>query len=450
MGNSGRFSYSFDDRYFAEFAYGFNGSEKFTGNKRYGFFPSFGAGWMISNEKFWEKFAPAVNMLKLRGTWGIVGNDAIAGRSGRFFYLSDISLGGAGYTWGSTFNNEFGGYTTNRYANPNITWEQSEKINLGFELGLFNSALKIEGDFFKDYRSKIYMSRQNFPSTAGLEAAISGNVGKVNSQGFDGMVEFNKTFSPNYWLSLRGNFTYATNKYVALDEKDYPDEYLKRIGTNINQPRGLIAERLFVDEHEIANSPKQDFGEYLAGDIKYMDVNSDGLINNNDYVPIGHPTVPEIQYGFGASMGYKAVDFSFFFQGNARTSFFINAGDEGIAPFVDHRNALSIIANDYWSETNPNIHAFWPRLSTNAIANNTRNSSWWLRDGSFLRLKSVELGYSPKGLERFGIRKGSRIYLSSQNVLVLSSFKLWDPEMGSKGLGYPPNRRFNLGFQLIF
>ena len=450
MGNSGRFSYSFDERYFAEFAYGFNGSEKFTGNKRYGFFPSFGAGWMISNEKFWQKFAPAVNMLKLRGTWGIVGNDAIAGRSGRFFYLSDISLGGSGYTWGSTFNNEYGGYTTNRYANPNITWEQSEKINLGFELGLFNSALKIEGDFFKDYRSKIYMSRQNFPSTAGLEAAISGNVGKVNSQGFDGMVEFNKTFSPSYWLSLRGNFTYATNKYVALDEKDYPDEYLKRIGTNINQPRGLIAERLFVDEHEIANSPKQDFGEYLAGDIKYMDVNSDGLINSNDYVPIGHPTVPEVQYGFGASMGYKAVDFSFFFQGNARTSFFINAGDQGIAPFVDHRNALSIIANDYWSETNPNIHAFWPRLSTNAIANNTRNSSWWLRDGSFLRLKSVELGYSPKGLERFGIRKGSRIYLSSQNVLVLSSFKLWDPEMGSKGLGYPPNRRYNLGFQLIF
>lgn len=450
MGNSGRFSYNYNDRYFAEFAYGYNGSEKFTGNKRYGFFPSIGGGWMISNEKFWENINPVVNKLKLRATWGLVGNDAIAGRKDRFFYLSDISLGGAGYTWGSTFNNGYSGYVTNRYANPDITWEQSEKINLGFEAAFFNNALKIEGDFFKDNRSKIYMPRQNFPSTAGLEASISGNVGKVESQGFDGMVEFNKTFGQDFWLSLRGNFTYATNKYVELDEKDYSDTYLKRIGTNINQPRGLIAERLFVDQHEIDNSPKQDFGEYSAGDIKYMDVNGDGVVNANDMVPIGHPTVPEIQYGFGASMGYKAIDFSFFFQGNARTSFFIDASDKGIAPFVDHRNALSIIADDYWSETNPNVHAFWPRLSTSAMNNNTRNSTWWLRDGSFLRLKSVELGYSPKGLERFGVKKGSRIYFSAQNVFVLSSFKLWDPEMGSKGLGYPPNRRFNVGFQLIF
>lgn len=450
MGNSGRFSYSYDDRYFAEFAYGFNGSEKFTGDKRYGFFPSFGGGWMISNEKFWGDLHATISTLKLRATWGLVGNDAIAGRSGRFFYLSDISLGGNGYTWGSNFTNEYGGYTTNRYANPDITWEQSEKINLGMEAGLFNGALKFEGDFFRDNRSKIYMTRQNFPATAGLEATISGNVGKVKSQGFDGFVEFNRSFSQNYWLSLRGNFTYATNEYVELDEKDFSDVYLKRVGTNINQPRGLIAERLFVDEHEIENSPKQDFGEYAAGDIKYMDVNGDGVINANDMVPIGHPTVPEIQYGFGASMGYKSVDFSFFFQGNARTSFFINASDVGIAPFVDHRNALAIIADDYWSETNPNIHAFWPRLSTSAMTNNTRNSTWWLRDGGFLRLKSVEVGYSLKGLERFGITERSRVYASAQNVFVLSAFKLWDPEMGSKGLGYPPNRRINIGFQLIF
>lgn len=450
MGNSGRLTYSHDDRYFAEFAYGFNGSEKFTGNKRYGFFPSIGGGWMLSNEKFWENLKPIVNLFKLRATWGLVGNDAIAGRAGRFFYLSDITLGGAGYTWGSTFNNEYSGYKTNRYANPDITWEQSSKFNLGFEANFFNSALKIEGDFFKDYRSKIYMLRQNFPSTAGLEAQISGNVGKVKSQGFDGMAEFTKSIGQDFWLSLRGNFTYATNEYVELDEKDFSDTYLKRVGTNINQPRGLIAERLFVDQHEINNSPKQDFGEYAAGDIKYKDVNGDGVVNANDMVPIGHPSVPEIQYGFGTSMGYKAIDFSFFFQGNARTSFFINASDKGIAPFVDHRNALSIIADDYWSETNPNVHAFWPRLSTSAMTNNTRNSTWWLREGGFLRLKSVELGYSPKGLERYGIKKGSRLYLSAQNLFAVSKFKLWDPEMGSKGLGYPPNRRFNLGFQLIF
>lgn len=453
MGNSGRFSYNYSDTYFAEFAYGYNGSEKFTGAKRYGFFPSIGGGWMISNEKFWTSLKPVVNSLKLRATWGIVGNDAIAARKDRFFYLSDIKMGGAGYRWGSTLLNHYSGYTVNRYANPDITWEQSEKWNLGFEATFLNGALKMEGDFFKDFRSKIYMQRQNFPSTAGLEASISGNVGRVNSQGFDGFMEFQKSFGQDFWLSLRGNFTYSVNKYVELDEKDYADTYLKKVGHNINQQWGLIAERLFVDQHEIDNSPKQDFGGYMAGDIKYKDINNDGVINDNDRVPLGYPTVPEIQYGFGASMGYKAFDFSFFFQGNDRVSFFLNpgvSGTAGIAPFSGRRNALAIIADDYWSETNPNIHAFWPRLSTDPIANNTRQSSWWLRKGGFLRLKSVELGFSPGNLSSIGIKKGSRIYFSAENLLAVSSFKLWDPEMGNRGLGYPPNRRFNMGIQLMF
>lgn len=453
MGNSGRASYSYDDSYFFEFAYGFNGSEKFTGNKRYGFFPSFGGGWMVSNQKFWQPISSVVNMFKLRVTWGIVGNDAIASRKDRFFYLSDIDLGGGSYRWGSSFMNSYNGYSVNRYANPDITWEQSEKWNLGFESGFFNSALKIQGDFFRDFRSKIYMTRQNFPGTAGLEATISGNVGQVTSQGFDGSMEYQKSLGANFWMSLRGNFTYAVNKLVELDEKDYPDQYLKRLGSNINQSWGLVAERLFVDQFEIDNSPKQDFGEYMAGDIKYKDINGDGVVNSNDRVAMGFPTVPEIQYGFGASMGYKAFDFSFFFQGNANTSFFINAGSSGtagIAPFVDRRNALAIIADDYWSETNPNTHAFWPRLSTEPINNNTQQSSWWLRNGAFLRLKSVEIGFNPKVLEKFGVKNGSRIYLSTENLAVFSPFKLWDPEMGTNGLGYPPNRRFNIGLQLMF
>ncbi len=453
MGNSGRASYSYDDSYFFEFAYGFNGSEKFTGNKRYGFFPSFGAGWMLSNQKFWQPISSVVNMFKLRATWGLVGNDAIAGRKDRFFYLSDIDLGGGSYRWGSSFMNAYNGYSVNRYANPDITWEQSEKWNLGFESGFFNSALKIQGDFFRDFRSKIYMTRQNFPGTAGLEATISGNVGQVTSQGFDGSMEYQKFIGTDFWMSLRGNFTYAVNKLVELDEKDYPDQYLKRLGSNINQAWGLVAERLFVDQFEIDNSPKQDFGEYMAGDIKYKDVNGDGVVNSNDRVAMGFPTVPEIQYGFGASLGYKAFDFSFFFQGNANTSFFINAGSSGtagIAPFVDRRNALAIIAEDYWSETNPNTHAFWPRLSTEPINNNTQQSSWWLRNGGFLRLKSVEIGFNPKVLQKFGVKNGSRIYMSTENLAVFSPFKLWDPEMGNNGLGYPPNRRFNIGLQLMF
>ncbi|WP_270087440.1 SusC/RagA family TonB-linked outer membrane protein [Sphingobacterium sp. SYP-B4668] len=458
MGNSGRLTYDFSNKYFAEFAYGFNGSEKFTGQRRYGFFPSAGGGWLISNESFFEPLKPAISTLKLRGTWGLVGNDAIDGRSGRFFYLSDISLGGAGYRWGTSFMNSYNGYTVNRYANPDITWEQSEKWNLGLEMNFLGESLKFQGDFFKDVRSKIYMRRENFPSSAGLEASISGNVGKVSSQGFDGSLDYQKFFGTDFWLSGRANFTYAVNKYLELDEKDYSDTYLKRIGHNLNQQWGLVAERLFVDEYEIQNSPKQDFGEYMAGDIKYKDINGDGIVNDNDRISMGYPTVPEIQYGFGMSMGYKEFDFSFFFQGNKNVSFFINStaesnpstGSYGIAPFANRRNALSIIAEDYWSETNPNIHAFWPRLSTEPIANNVRQSSWWLRDGSFIRLKSLELGFSPKNLKRFGFGKGSRIYFSGENLFVFSPFKLWDPEVGRNGLGYPPNKRFNVGIQLAY
>lgn len=458
MGNSGRVTYNYDTRYFLEFAYGYNGSEKFSGDKRFGFFPSVGGGWLISNEAFWASMKETFSTLKLKATWGKVGNDAIAGRQDRFFYLSDIALGNDneaqyGYRWGTTFMNSYGGYQINRYANPNITWEVSTKMNLGIEVGLFNDALKIQGDLFKDVRDQIYLQRQNFPASAGLEATISGNVGKVESWGYEASVDYQYISTNNWWMTGRANITFATNKYVELDEKDYADEYLKQKGHSINQWWGLIAERLFVDEAEIANSPKQDFGTYQAGDIKYKDINGDGVVNANDRVPIGLPTVPEIQYGFGLSGGYKDFDLSFFFQGNGRVSLFINPGtsDDGIAPFASRRNALSLIAENHWSETNPDVHAFWPRLSVDPLENNTQTSTWWLRNGAFLRLKTVEMGYniSSKKFEKIGL-DNARIYCSGVNLFVISPFKLWDPEMGRAGLGYPPNRRINIGIQLAF
>jgi TonB-linked SusC/RagA family outer membrane protein len=460
MGNSGRLTYDYDTRYFFEFAYGYNGSEKFTGEKRYGFFPSVAGGWLISNESFWEPVKNTISTMKLKASYGSVGNDAIAGRGGRFFYLSQVDRGGEGYRWGSTFMNSYSGYTISRYANPDITWESSVKYNLGLEIGLFNEALKLQADIFKDQRSSIYLQRANFPATTGLEAPISGNVGKVESQGLDASIDYQYSFNRDFWVTGRANITYATNKYVELDEKDYRDEYLKRRGTNTSQWYGLIAERLFVDQNEIDNSPRQDFGAYMSGDIKYKDINGDGVVDKNDRVPLGYPTVPEIQYGFGLSTGYKKLDFSFFFQGNARVSFFIDPTEGGIAPLANRRNSLAIVARDYWTETKPNVHAFWPRLSTQPINNNSPSwkteslenaptSSWWLRDGSFLRLKSVELGYVLPAVAKIGL-KSSRIYFSAENLFVLSAFKLWDPEMGRNGLAYPPNRRFNVGIQLSF
>jgi TonB-linked SusC/RagA family outer membrane protein len=460
LGNSGRLTYDYDTRYFFEFAYGYNGSEKFTGSKQFGFFPSAGIGWLVSNEKFWEPWQNVVSLLKFKFTAGKVGNDAIAERKDRFFYLSDITSGGGYYSWGETFTNVYDGYSIRRYANPNISWEESTKYNLGIELGFLPmEAIKFQLDLFRDIRDKIYWPRSNYPATSGFETTVHGNVGKVASRGFESSLDVKHSFNKNTWITGRGNFTYATNEVLEKDEPNYPDEYLKAIGYHTNQSWGLVAERLFVDEREIENSPSQNaYGIYQAGDIKYLDVNNDGVVNNNDRIPMGYPTVPEIQYGFGMSFGYKSFDFSFFFQGNARTSFYIDPGtpknDEptgvtGIAPFVMRRNAPAIVARNAWSETNPDVHAFWPRLSTDLVSNNIQQSSWWLREGGFLRLKSIEMGYSLPKVDKL-FMESARLYITLENLFYVSSFKLWDPEMGGNGLGYPINRRYSIGLLLNF
>jgi TonB-linked SusC/RagA family outer membrane protein len=449
VGNSGRATYDYDSRYFFEFSYGYNGSEKFTGKMQFGFFPSFGAGWIASNEKFWQPIKNVVSLFKLKATYGRVGNDAIAERKDRFFFLSEINPAGGNYWWGSTFSNSYSGYSIRRFANPEMTWEESTKYNFGLELAfLKNEALKFQIDFFKDIRDKIYEPRETLPTTSGFESIIWGNSGKAASKGIDASIDLQHSFNPNFWMTGRANFTFAINEVLAKDEPNYTDEYRKRVGHSTNQSWGLVAERLFVDEVEIEHSPTQTtFGVYEAGDIKYLDVNGDGQINEADEIPIGYPLSPEIQYGFGLSLGYKKFDMSFFFQGNARVSFYI--APEGISPFVNRRNAPAIVARDSWSETNPDVHAFWPRLSTWQVENNTKLSTWWLRDGAFLRLKTIEMGYNLPGIQKIHMQN-SRIYLSIENLFYFSVFKLWDPEVGGNGLGYPLNRRFNIGLQLSF
>jgi TonB-linked SusC/RagA family outer membrane protein len=450
-GISGRATYDFDNRYFAEFNFGYNGSEKFTADKRFGFFPSFGAAWMASNEKFWKPIKDVIGTLKFRATYGINGSDAIADAADRFNFLSQISKGGAEYTWGLLRSTSGAGYTISRYANANISWEVSRKANLGLEINAFKgNVLKFQFDIWKDWRSDIYQERTTFAATTGLieqNLKIFGNVGAAETVGFESSLDIEKMFHNGAWVMGRFNFTYSANKVTQKDEQQFKDRYLSAIGQSANVLRGLVAERLFVDANEKENSPRQNWGFYEAGDIKYKDINGDGRVNDNDYVPMGYPYTPEIQYGFGLSGGWRNFDLSFFFQGNSRVSFFIDP--EGIAPLVNHRNALEIVARDYWTETNPNIHAFWPRLSVTPLENNTKNSSWWLRNGTFMRLKQVELGYNIQRIDKLLLQSG-RIYFSVENVFYVSTFKLWDPEMGSNGRGYPPNRRFNIGLLLQF
>ena len=456
MGISGRFSYNYDARYFTEFNFGYNGSEKFAEDNRYGFFPSVGFGWIVSNEKWFEDMSSSINLLKLKFTHGKVGNDGISSANDRFFYLSDVNLndGGTGYSWGLDYGNYSNGYLIYRYSNPNVTWEVAEKTNFGLELEI-NKALNLQVDYFKEHRTQIYMQRDYIPESMGLTTGISSNLGEVKSKGVDASLDYNQAFSSGLYLSGRANFTYATNEVLVNGEPNYEFDNLSGIGHPVNQPFGLIAERLFIDAEDIANSPEQFNGfsssgnAYLPGDIKYTDLNGDGVVNENDRTAIGSPQVPEIIYGFGISAGYRDFDLSIFMQGAAKVSFFINPND--ISPFVNERNALSVIADNYWSENNPNPNAFWPRLSTYEISNNQQQSTWWQRNGDFLRLKNVEFGYTlPE--KSTGIFSGlnTRIYFTGLNLLTFSKFNLWDTEMGGNGLGYPPQKIYNLGLQVKF
>lgn len=449
MGVAGRLTYSFDNRYFSELNFGYNGSERFSESNRFGFFPSAGLAWAVSNEPFWSRIKPVISNLKLKATYGIVGNDAIAAEHERFLYLSSVNLddAGMGYRWGYDFNNGYNGASINRYPNPEVTWEVAEKFNAGIELGVFEK-FTLQADYFTEFRSNIYMVNDYVPASMGLSSSIRSNIGEAKSHGIDGSVDYQQFFNNGFWLTGRANFTYATNEVVSNGEPQYPYEYMSRIGQPINQMWGLVADRLFVDEAEVLNSPVQTYGDnYMAGDIKYIDVNHDGKIDDLDMVPIGHPQTPEIVYGYGLSMGYKNFDFSFFFQGTARSSFYIDAN--AISPFVDERNALNIIADDHWSDTNPDPYAFWPRLSTEVVENNIQPSTWWLRNGAFMRLKSVEIGYSlpDRWLKRAKVKE-VRFYASGNNLLTFSKFKLWDPEMGGYGLGYPPQRLINMGINI--
>jgi len=463
VGLSGRATYSYDNRYYAEFNFGYNGSERFYKAQRFGFFPSAGLAWTISNEKFWEPLKSTITNLRLRGTYGIVGNDAIG--AGRFLYLSEVNPNDNDRRAVFGTNNGYSrnGVSISRYSDLNITWETAKKANIALELGISNR-WNIIAEYFREHRTNILQSRASTPASMGLWATPAANIGEAKGKGIDFSLDYNQSFLNGSWIQARANFTYATSAYEIFEEYDYTNEWWKsRVGYPINQRWGYIAESLFVDEAEVTNSPRQNFGEYLAGDIKYRDINKDGQITELDMVPIGYPTMPEIVYGFGVSYGIKNFDISTFFQGLARESFWIDP--EATAPFVPYhysdqeRNSgilyrnqlLQAYAESYWSEDNRDLYALFPRLSTYPIENNTQSSTWFMRNGAFLRLKQVELGYTlPKSITEKLRMSNLRIYANGTNLLTWSKFDLWDIEMAGNGLRYPVQKVYNIGLQASF
>lgn len=461
-GLSGRFTYGYDKRYFVEYNFGYNGSERFHKSHRWGFFPSAGLAWMMSNEKWFKPLTKVVSNLKLRYSYGLVGNDNIGSSSNRFYYLSEMSMNnsGLGASFGETRNVSYNGIGVVRYANEAITWEKSYKSNYALELGLFKK-LDIIAEYFTEHRTDIFMQRADIPNTMGLQAAVYANIGQARSKGIDIQADYKQAWASGLWASARANFTYSTGKYDVYEEPTYPESYRQHVGRSIRQTWGYIAERLFVDDEDAANSPSQAaFGsQYGGGDIKYTDVNGDGVITNADMVPIGYPTSPEIIYGFGVSLGHKGFDFSVFFQGLGRESFWIDATSAystkynkyGTAPFVNNGQLLKAYSDSHWSEDNRDIYALYPRYSAYENHNNTQVSTWWMRDGSFVRLKQMEFGYTlPQKLTNKIHIDNLRVYFQGNNLLCWSKFKLWDPELAGEGFNYPIQRTFNIGVNVTF
>ena len=447
QGLAGRVTYGFDKRYLFEANFGYNGSENFAAGKRFGFFPSVAVGWVISNEPFWKGIKEQVNLFKLRASYGLVGNDVISkDYADRFPYLTTVDMGqGYDVYIGNNFERKYGPILS-VYGNPNATWEESRKLDIGVEIGLFDS-LNIIFDWFKEKRSGIFMQRTSLPSTFGMSGITPwANIGKVDNSGVDISVDDNKAFSKDLILSLRGTFTYAHNEIVEMDEPKYKWAYQYKAGHPINSIQCLIAEGLFRDEEEIASSPSQDIYATTypirPGDVKYRDLNDDKIIDDNDMCWTGNPTVPEIIYGFGFSLKYKGFDCSAFFQGQGKVSILMYNYHPFATAATPGSGLMQWIADEHWSEDDPNPKALYPRLSPLWNNNNTKASTLYVRNGKMLRLKTAEIGYTYKKM---------RVYVSGTNLLTFAPFKYWDPEKGSgNGLGYPLQRTYNLGFQFNF
>ena len=445
VGVAARLSYDYDHRYMAEINMGYNGSENFAEGHRYGFFPSLALGYNISQEAWFEKAKNVVHNLKIRGSYGLVGN-ADAGT--RFLYLPIVELQkDPSYTTGDgeqSFTAKGPVYT--RFGNDEISWEVGYKMNVGVDLGLFN-CLNLSFDYFTELRKDIFQENKTVPNYMGVaKSKVYGNYGEVKNYGFEVSADYGKQINKELQIQFKGTFSFARNevrKFAQGFHPLYPNKSI--IGNSLEMYQGYVyAGHLFMDQGEIDNSPTQVIsGNVAPGDIKYVDLPNkngerDGVINDYDMRYMGHPTVPEIIYGFGPSIRWKNWDFSFFFQGVARTSLMMS----GFHPFGTsiNRGVLKFIAEDRWNPENQNIYAKYPRLTKQDHGNNTVASDYWLRNASFLKLKNAEIGYSWKFL---------RAYVSGTNLLTFAPFKHWDPEQGGgSGLAYPTQRVFNIGVQL--
>lgn len=463
QGFAGRFSYTYDNRYVGEFNFGYNGSENFAKGNRFGFFPAAALGWIISEEEFMSPVRPIISNLKIRGSIGKAGNSIIGADIGshRFAYISTIENTGS-YNWGTEppFVYRLGRAEGN-VGVSDLTWETVTKRNLGFEIGLWNNSINYTVDIFNEKREDIFMERKNVPGHAGFNRAVWANFGKVKNKGIDMSLNINKRLSEDWFVTAIANYTYAKNQVLEIDEPlSIIGTHRSETGKPVGQLFGLIAEGLFEEDDFGEDGqlkegiPKQNFSDasnLRPGDIKYKDLDGDGEITSLDRTAIGGSRMPEVVYGFGANVTYRAVDFGFFFQGTGKM-YQILGGESWIPGSVIGAGNIFSNIDDRWTEDNPSQDVFWPRLGNRTVSNNEQASTWWLRDMSFIRLKNLEVGYMfPSHLtKRIGVRN-CRLFVRGSNLFTFSEFKLWDPELETTdGLKYPQMKSVSFGLNINF
>ena len=461
LGLSMRLAYGFKDRYFAEASFGYNGSERFAKQNRMGFFPAAGVAWIASKENFMLPVSRWLSFLKFRASYGKVGNDGIINEP-RFVFLPNIVdklINSPRPNEGLTY-----AYNILAYENKDIQWEIAEQVNLGMELKLLDGIIDLTVDAYQEIRHNVLANRTVVPSSVGLGLQPLDNVGKVKSRGIDLSGKIQHAFSPDFWVIFNGTLTFNKATFMEIEEASNKTDYQVKKGHEISQQVGYIAEGLFRDEVEIANAPVQG-GNVMPGDIRYRDLNGDGVIDVNDVTYIGYPETPRLIYGFSGFVNYKGFEFSFTFQGSGRRAFFMNP--VMISPFYGNNAMLTAIYKDHWTPDNMKNNPLWPRLSTNNIGEITpqedwygifgtankeiRKSTYFMREGKFLRCQSLELAYNlPKKWSTKIALSNLKVFVRANNPFIISDFKIWDVELGSDGFNYPIQKTYSVGLNVSF
>ena len=450
QGFSGRATYDYDHRYLAEVNFGYNGTERLGKGERFELFPAMSLGWVVSNEKFWTPLKNVVTHLKIRSSYGLVGSDETGGSNAPYYmYMYKVNLNGGPFFQSgmqSDYSYQYNGPIITDYPVENPSWERSKQFDIGLDIHLFDD-LQIVFDWFDYQRERILIERASFPDIMGYMGVKPwANLGKVNNRGVEFSVNYRKEIIPELTIDLRSNFTYTANKLIYKDEPEYDYSWQTQTGKPLNALYGFICDGFFSDEEDIARHADQSFfgSHVMPGDLKYRDINGDGAITSEDQVMLSpYGSTPRIQYGFGISVTWKKLDASVFFNGSAKRKIMLDPSS--MQPFnqswTADRNLMQWIADGYWKEGTDNSKAVWPRLATAQAQqeNNLNPSTFWMKDGSFLRFKTLEVGYT---------FPHCRVYVSGDNLAVWSKFKYWDPELQYST--YPLSRTFNVGVQVNF